>query len=257
MTVASIPSAIGVIPARLGSMRFPRKALAAETGMPLVIHALRQAMQARRLGRVVVAAPREDGELLDCVRRHGGEAIATGEHPNGTSRIAEAMERLDPDGDPDAIVVNIQGDEPLIDPHHIDRAVDRLREDPAAGISTLACPFGEGEDPADPNLVKVVLAASGRALYFSRACVPFQRDPGDPPPARLRHLGLYAYRRSSLRRMADLAESALERTERLEQLRALEHGIGIAVATVDRAEGGIDTPEQYAAFVARWRQLGR
>lgn len=246
-----------MIPTRLGSVRFPRKALAAETGIPLVIHVLRQASRARRLGRVVVAAPREDEALLDCVRRHGGEAVATGEHPNGTSRIAEAMELLDPAGDPAAVVVNIQGDEPLIDPAQIDRAVDRLGEDPEAGIATLACPFGEGEDPADPNLVKVVLGASGRALYFSRACVPFQRDAGDPPPDRLRHVGLYAYRRSALRRMASLAESALERAERLEQLRALEHGIPIAVAIVDRAEGGIDTPEQYAAFVARWRRQGR
>jgi 3-deoxy-manno-octulosonate cytidylyltransferase (CMP-KDO synthetase) len=243
----------GVIPARLGSVRFPRKALAAETGLPLVVHVLRQAMRARRLDRVVVAAPAEDELLLDAVRRHDGEAIATrGDHPNGTSRIAEAMATLAPGGDPDAIVVNVQGDEPLIDPAHIDLAVERLEADRGAGLSTLVCPFPPGEDHADPNAVKAVVAASGRALYFSRAGVPGGR-PGDPPPPRLRHLGLYAYRRAALDRLASLPESPLERIERLEQLRALEHGIPIAVGEVDRAEGGIDTPEQYAAFVARWR----
>jgi 3-deoxy-manno-octulosonate cytidylyltransferase (CMP-KDO synthetase) len=190
------------------------------------------------------------------VRRHGGEAVPTREdHPNGTSRIAEAIERLLPDGDPQTIVVNIQGDEPLIDPSHIDLAVELLERDREAGISTLACPFGEAEDPADPNLVKAVVGASGRALYFSRACVPFHRDAADPPPRRLRHLGLYAYRRASLLRLAALPESPLERSERLEQLRALEHGIAIAVGEVSGAEGGIDTPEQYARFVARWRAM--
>lgn len=246
------PSAIGVIPARLGSTRFPGKALAAETGTPLVVHVLERARRARRLGRVLVAAP--DEAILAAVRAAGGEAILTREdHPNGTSRIAEAIEAIAPGGDPAAIVVNIQGDEPLIDPAHIDRAVELLEADPQAGISTLACPFAPGEDPANPNLVKAVVGASGRALYFSRACVPFHRDAADPPPRRLRHLGLYAYRRGALLRLASLPESPLERAERLEQLRALEHGLAIAVGEVDGAEGGIDTPEQYAAFVARWR----
>jgi 3-deoxy-manno-octulosonate cytidylyltransferase (CMP-KDO synthetase) len=249
--------AIGIIPTRLGSTRFPRKALAAETGLPLVIHALRRAELARRLSRVVVAVPGGDGELLECVRRHGGEVVATREdHPNGTSRVAEAIEQLDPRGSEFPIVVNIQGDEPMIDPAQIDLAVECLDADRGAGISTLACPFGPEDDPADPNLVKAVLSAAGRAIYFSRACVPFQRDAADPTPLRHRHLGLYAYRREPLRQLAALPESPLERAERLEQLRALEHGIAIAAAVVERAEGGIDTPEQYAAFVARWRARG-
>jgi len=243
----------GVIPTRLGSVRLPRKALADETGLPLVVHVLRQAERAGRLDRVVVAAPESDVELLEAVRRHGGEAIPTrGDHPNGTSRIAEAMATLDPGGDPDAIVVNVQGDEPLVEPGHIDLVVRRLEEDPDAGVATLVCPFSEDDDPLDPNLVKAVVGVSGRALYFSRAAVPGGR-PGDPPPRRLRHLGLYAYRRGALDRLAILPESPLERIERLEQLRALEHGIAIAVGEVDRAEAGIDTPEQYAAFAARWR----
>ena len=247
-------AAIGVIPARLGSTRFPGKALAAETGLPIVVHVLEQARRATRLGRVLVAAP--DPAILEAVRSHGGEAVLTREdHPNGTTRIAEAIASIAPDGDPATIVVNIQGDEPLIDPAHIDRAVELLEADPGAWISTLACPFGSGEDPNDPNLVKAVVGVSGRAVYFSRACVPFHRDAADPPPRRLRHLGLYAYRRHALLRLASLPESPLERSERLEQLRALEHGIAIAVGEVDGAEGGIDTPEQYARFVARWRSM--
>lgn len=246
-------AAIGVIPARLASTRFPNKALASETGLPLVVHVLRRAQQATRLGRVVVAAP--DAEILDAVRRHGGEAVETRfDHPNGTTRIAEAIERLAPHGPADAIVVNIQGDEPLVDPRHVDLLVERLEQDPGAGMSTLVCPFTPEEDPANPNVVKAVVAASGRALYFSRACVPFHRDAADPPPGRFRHLGLYAYRREVLGRLAALPESPLEVAERLEQLRALEHGIAIAVGVVDHAEGGIDTPEQYAAFV---RRVGR
>ncbi|MHC4868718.1 MAG: 3-deoxy-manno-octulosonate cytidylyltransferase [Planctomycetota bacterium] len=250
------PTVFGVIPTRLGSARFPRKALADETGLPMVVHVLRQASRCRRLDRVLVAAPEEDLDLLEAVRRHGGEIVATrSDHPNGTSRIAEAMATLDPEGDPDSIVVNVQGDEPLIDPAHIDLAVERLEGDPNAGMSTLVCPFSPEEDAADPNVVKAVVAASGRALYFSRAAVPGMRS-GDPAPPRLRHLGLYAYRRATLDRLATLPESPLERIERLEQLRALEHGIPIVVGEVDRAEGGIDTPEQYAAFVARWRSIG-
>lgn len=246
-------TAIGVIPARLASVRFPNKPLASETGLPLVVHVLRQAQRATRLARVVVAAP--DEAILEAVRRHGGEAVATSlDHPNGTSRIAEAVERLAPGGPGDAVVVNIQGDEPMVDPGHVDLVVERLEQDRGAGMSTLVCPFAPGEDPANPNVVKAVVAASGRALYFSRACVPFHRDAADPPPGRFRHLGLYAYRREALLRLARLPESPLERAERLEQLRALEHGIAISVGVVDRAEGGIDTPEQYAEFV---RRVGR
>ncbi|MBM4105430.1 MAG: 3-deoxy-manno-octulosonate cytidylyltransferase [Phycisphaerae bacterium] len=249
----TLRTAIGVIPARLASVRFPNKPLASETGLPLVVHVLRQAERATRLSRVVVAAP--DEAILEAVRRHGGEAVATSlDHPNGTSRIAEAIERVDPAGGGDSIIVNIQGDEPLVDPAHVDLAVERLAQDPGAGISTLVAPFAPGEDPTNPNVVKAVVAASGRALYFSRACVPFHRDAADPPPRRFRHLGLYAYRREALLRLASLPESALERAERLEQLRALEHGIAISVGIVDRAEGGIDTPEQYAEFV---RRVGR
>lgn len=242
-----------MIPTRLGSVRFPRKALAAETGLPLVVHVLRRALEARRLDRVVVAAPAEDRELLEAVREHGGEAVATrSDHPNGTSRIAEAIEILDPGGDPDAVVVNVQGDEPMIEPSQIDRAVELLESDLDAGMSTLVCPLADGESGLDPNVVKAVVSPSGRALYFSRSPIPGCR-PDETPSRRLRHLGLYAYRRSVLERLAGLPESPLERAERLEQLRALEHGIGIAVGEVEHAEGGIDTPEQYAAFVARWR----
>lgn len=252
MEIARPSPVFGVIPTRLGSVRFPRKALAAETGLPLVVHVLRQASRARRLDRVAVAAPSEDVELLEAVRSHGGEAIPTrGDHPNGTTRIAEAMASLDPDADPDAIVVNVQGDEPLIAPEHIDLVVQRLEEDPQAGMATIVCPFQPDEDAEDPNLVKAVVSESGRAVYFSRSAIPGSRS-DEAPARRLRHLGIYAYRREALDRLAALPESPLERAERLEQLRALEHGIPIAVGEVDAAEGGIDTPAQYASFVARW-----
>jgi 3-deoxy-manno-octulosonate cytidylyltransferase (CMP-KDO synthetase) len=250
MAPATAPRILGVIPARLASQRLPGKALLAETGRPLVIHVLEQASRAVHLDAVVVAAP--DEAILEAVRRHGGTAVATSfEHPNGTSRIGEVLAR--PEFASVEIAVNIQGDEPLIDPAAIDRAVGLLIDRPEVEIATLACPFGPDEDPRDPAVVKVVCGSDGMALYFSRACIPHQREPGDPPPPRLRHVGLYAYRREALRRLASLPERPLERSERLEQLRALEHGLRIAVAEVDRAEGGIDTPEQYAAFVARMR----
>ncbi|MCA9284250.1 MAG: 3-deoxy-manno-octulosonate cytidylyltransferase [Phycisphaerales bacterium] len=234
-----------VIPVRFASTRFPGKPLADRTGRTLVQHVWEQASRAACAARVVVAT--DDPRIEQAVRTFGGECRMTrADHPNGTSRIAEVAETLR-----EEIVVNVQGDEPEIDPATIDRAVSALEAAPECPMSTLACPLSAGDDAGDPNLVKVVLDRRGRALYFSRAAIPFDREgSGDCPP--WRHVGLYAYRRSFLPRYVALTPTPLEACERLEQLRVLEHGFPIAVALVDAAPAGIDTPEQYEAFVRRF-----
>lgn len=248
MTAATI-----VIPARLDSSRFPRKALAAETGRALVLHVADRAAQATSAARVIVAAP--DSEIIEVVTAAGVEAMTTRfDHPNGTSRLAEVAERLADDLADDAIVVNVQGDEPEIEPAAIDAVVEALEQDPTADMATITTPFESDEDPSNPNIVKVVTDLRGRAIYFSRSPIPFDRDGVGHRPRR--HVGLYAYRRAFLPRFAAWPESPLERVERLEQLRVLENGATIAVAEHPCRGTGIDTPEQYAAFVARWRAKG-
>lgn len=240
------PEVTVIIPARLGSTRFPGKILAARTGRPLIQHVVEAASRSRAVSRVVVAA--EDRAIVDAVRAFGGDAVLTGEHPNGTSRLAEAARLLDLPAA--SVVVNVQGDEPELDPSYIDAAVATLLAG-SAPMATVAAPFAPGDDPRDPNIVKVVLRADGRALYFSRSLIPYPRDPGAGAPP-LRHAGLYAYRRSFLDVYASLPMTTLERTEALEQLRALVHGHDIAVAVCAGApHAGIDTPEQYEAFVRR------
>lgn len=238
--------AIGIIPARLASSRFPRKILADRTGRPLVCHAHEAASRAATLSRVVVAA--DDPAILDACRAHGVEAMLTrADHANGTSRLAEAAAALRLP--PDSLVANIQGDEPEIEPGAIDAAVELARRMPVE-VATVASAFAPGEDPADPNIVKVVTRADSTALYFSRSLVPYPRFPGTPP---MRHVGLYVYRVSFLARYCTLAPTPLEQAESLEQLRVLEHGFRIGVARFDCRAAGIDTPEQYEAFVTRWR----
>ncbi|MCH2134407.1 MAG: 3-deoxy-manno-octulosonate cytidylyltransferase [Phycisphaerales bacterium] len=235
---------VAVIPARLESTRFPRKSLAAETGTPLIIHAAQQAALAQRVGEVIVASDAE--EILEAGRQHGFAAVETrADHLNGTSRIAEVAADLDCD-----LVVNVQADEPEIDPAVIDAAVEALMDAPDCQVGTIASPMGPHEDPTDPNLVKVVLDQSERALYFSRALIPHDRDGTrtDPP---LRHVGLYVYRREFLGVYAALPATPAETVEKLEQLRVLENGHQIAVAIRTCHHQGIDTPEQYEAFVAR------
>lgn len=240
---------VAIIPARLGSTRLPGKVLLDRTGQPLIQHVYESARRASVLSRVVVAT--DDQRVAGAVRSFGGEAVLTrADHPNGTSRLAEAAGALGLA--PDDVIVNVQGDEPEVEPGAIAAAVEALR---ASGfpMSTVAVPFATGEDPGDPNCVKVVVGAGGRALYFSRSLIPFDRDKrGGPDAAPLRHVGLYVYRRSFLDQFLSLPPAPSERAEQLEQLRALHYGHAIAVAIQPQARTGIDTPEQYDAFVRRW-----
>jgi len=254
-----LSGAIAIIPARLGSTRFPGKVLADRTGKPLIQHVWESTRRATCLSRVVIAT--DDDRVTAAARGFGAEAVLTSaEHPNGTSRLAEAAAKLGLASD--AIVVNLQGDEPELDPSVIDDSVAALMVGEVRGamIATAATPMlvreqGNGDNPDDPNIVKVVLSRDGFALYFSRSRIPFDRDGTGGEAARcLRHIGLYVYRRATLERYAAMAPTPLEQAEKLEQLRALENGLRIAVAVV-RPEatggGGIDTPEQYEAFVQR------
>jgi 3-deoxy-manno-octulosonate cytidylyltransferase (CMP-KDO synthetase) len=241
------PTIVAIIPARLGSTRFPGKMLAAETGRPLILHTCQAAARAPLVSRVVVAT--DTAEIANAVRA-GFEAVLTSAaHPNGTSRLAEAADRLGLDDD--AVVINVQGDEPEIDPALIDLAVRTLLET-GVEVATVGSPFGPGQDPADPNIVKVVADCRGRALYFSRSHIPFDRDGAGARP--LKHVGLYVYRAGFLRRYVTLPATPLEQTEKLEQLRVLEHGHAIGVAIAEAHHVGIDTRDQYDAFVARWRR---
>ena len=243
---ASSLSTVAVIPARYASVRFPGKVLADRTGKPLIQHVYERVRRARRVERVIVAT--DDRRIVEAVERFGGEAVMTDAgHPNGTCRIAEVAPGIGAD-----LIVNVQADEPEIEPALIDLAIAALDGHGSCVASTLAAPFTAAENPADPNIVKVVLDASGRALYFTRALVPHARD-GDGPARPLKHVGMYVYRREYLATYLSLDPTPLEQTEHLEQLRILEHGNEIAVVVVESQHHGIDTPDQYEAFVERMK----
>jgi 3-deoxy-manno-octulosonate cytidylyltransferase (CMP-KDO synthetase) len=236
-------SFVVLIPARLASTRLPRKALADIGGVPMIVRVAQRAARSRAT-RVVVAA--DDAEIVAACVAHDVAALLTSPaHDTGSDRIAEASGALGL-GDDD-IVVNVQGDEPLIDPALVDACAELLAERDDCVMSTVAHRIEAPADFANPNIVKVVLDARGRALYFSRATIPFARD-GAVPAAMtampLRHVGLYAYRAGFLRRFPRLAHSPLEDVERLEQLRVLWHGERIAVHVSSLAAGvGVDTLE--------------
>jgi 3-deoxy-manno-octulosonate cytidylyltransferase (CMP-KDO synthetase) len=230
-------SPLVLIPSRLASTRLPNKPLADLHGAPMIIQVWRRAMEAK-LGPVVVACG--DQAIYDAVKAAGGEAVMTDpDHPSGSDRIFEALQKLDPAGKYDSIV-NLQGDLPTLDPA-LPRAAFELLADPAVDLSTLACAIKEPAEKTDPNVVKAVVSPNakgngGRALYFTRATAPHGEGP------LYHHIGLYAYRRDALERFVALPPSALEKREKLEQLRALEAGMRIEVAFVDTVPLGVDTP---------------
>ncbi len=244
-----------LIPARLASTRLPDKPLADIGGRPMVVRVAERAAQSRA-ARVVVAT--DSDRIAAACREHGVEAVLTrADHPSGTDRLAEASQLLGlPD---DAIVVNVQGDEPLIDPALVDAVAALLQARADLSMGTAAHPIGDVRDFTNPNVVKVVTDATGLALYFSRAPIAWWRDGFAagierlPDPAPLRHVGLYAYRCAFLRTFPALAPAPLERLEALEQLRALWHGHRIAVHVSAHAPGtGVDTPEDLERVRAAW-----
>jgi 3-deoxy-manno-octulosonate cytidylyltransferase (CMP-KDO synthetase) len=249
---------IGVIPARLASSRLPRKLLLSETGKPLLQYAWEAACRANELSEVIIASDSE--EITSVARGFGARVEMTGEHPSGTDRIAEVVKRACPDAD---LIVNVQGDEPDLNPENINKLVRLISGRPEIEMATLATPIYSLTVLHDPSCVKVVRASNGKALYFSRATIPFMRDgtpedlldiqdaSGMPLTPWLLHLGIYAYRRDFLLKLTQMPPSKLEQLEKLEQLRALESGASILVQIVSERSVGIDTPADYAQFVAR------
>ncbi|HEV3446359.1 MAG TPA: 3-deoxy-manno-octulosonate cytidylyltransferase [Gemmataceae bacterium] len=241
-----------IIPARYASSRLPGKPLLRQTGKYLVQHVYERARQARRASRVIVAT--DDSRIAAAVRSFGGEAAMTRRtHASGTDRIAEVACSLDAE-----VIVNLQGDEPLIDPASLDLLPELLDRDAGVDMATLAAPLATLEQWQNPNCVKVVCDAAGRALYFSRSPIPFVRD-GSPnfahrPAGFLQHLGLYAYRRAFLLKLAQLPPTTLEQAEKLEQLRVLSLGHRIAVGVVQHASIGVDTYADYEEFIRTYRQ---
>jgi 3-deoxy-manno-octulosonate cytidylyltransferase (CMP-KDO synthetase) len=240
---------LACIPARYGSTRFPGKVLAKDTGKFLIQHTWLQAKKAKSLGRIIIAA--DDPKIRDAALSFGAECVLTSpDHPSGTDRIAEAVADSDAD-----IVVNLQADEPEIDPKNIDFLVKIAIDNPDSPMATLAAPFQTPAQIADPNIVKVITDSKSRAIYFSRSPIPYDRENagiGDIHKY-LRHLGIYAYRKDFLRLITSLPEGDLERIERLEQLRVVENGYKIIVGKVDHFCDGIDTPQQYQEFIKRYK----
>ena len=233
---------VGIIPARYDSKRLPGKPLVLIHDRPMIQHVYQRASEATTLQQLVVAT--DDPRIQKAVTQFGGEVLMTSpEHPSGTDRVAEAARKLILTDD--AIVVNIQGDEPLLRAEMIDSLVQNLQENSDFPMTTLAYPDTDKNDRTDPGVVKVVLDAKGRALYFSRSPIPAVRDRSSPPPY-YKHLGFYGYRNGFLQEFTKLSPGVLEKLEKLEQLRALEHGFSISVVITPFDSISVDTPEDLA-----------
>ena len=242
---------VGLIPARLQSTRLPRKLLLDETGKPLIQYAWDVANACNELNEVIVAT--DSDEIADTVHRFGGRVEMTGDHPSGSDRIAEVVHRCCPHAD---IVVNLQGDEPEVEPETIAQMVRTLRNS-SCEMATIATPFSDADAVRDPSCVKVVLNDRSEAIYFSRQVIPYPRDCSveeilsETPGQYLLHLGMYAYRRTFLLQLTEMPPGHLESVEKLEQLRALQAGARIIVSIAANATIGIDTHKDYQAFVDR------
>lgn len=238
-----------VIPARYASSRLPAKPLLRETGKYLIQHVYERACESRADTAIVAT---DDQRIFDAVKSFGGNVVMTrDDHPSGTDRVAEVAAALDAD-----VIINVQGDEPMIEPGTLDLLAQLLEQDPKTQMATLATPIASADLWRDPNCVKVVCDKLGGALYFSRSPIPYVRD-GVPDFTRkgfLQHLGLYAYRRHFLLELAKLPPEPLEQTEKLEQLRVLALGHRIQVGVVPHAHRGVDTPADYQRFVEMVRQ---
>jgi 3-deoxy-manno-octulosonate cytidylyltransferase (CMP-KDO synthetase) len=250
------PAVLAVIPARYASTRFPGKVIAPLGGKPLVVHTYENTSRAQRVTQAVVAT--DDERVIEAVRPYGVPAVMTrADHSCGTNRIAEVAEQSDA-----AIIVNVQGDEPLIDPGTVDAAVGALIGEEEVSMVTARRRINEPRRIQDPNVVKVVCDQRGRALYFSRSAIPHIRDQSDREAAAQcywQHIGIYAFRRDFLLVYAKLPATPLERLEKLEQLRALEHGYAIRVVDTEHDSLGVDSPEdldRVSALLARIADIG-
>ena len=273
---------IAVIPARYDSTRFAGKVLAKDTGKYLIQHTYEQACKAKLPEKVILAT--DDEKVVAAAAEFGAECILTSpDHQSGTDRIAEAVEKIADSGqriadsnekdklnaerctlnahekrytlNADDIVVNLQGDEPEIDPANIDYLARLLMDNPDCPMATLSAEFQTPKQVTDPNIVKVIVGANKQAVYFSRHPIPYDRDAAGVGNVQqyLRHLGIYAYRKGFLLKITSLPQTPLEKIEKLEQLRAIENGYSILVGKVKHTCDGIDTPEQYAEFVKRYK----
>jgi 3-deoxy-manno-octulosonate cytidylyltransferase (CMP-KDO synthetase) len=241
---------LACIPARYGSTRFPAKVLAKDTGKFLIQHTWGRACEAKLPNKVIIAA--DDERIVAAAQYFGAECIMTSpDCPSGTDRTAEAVADIDVD-----IVVNLQADEPEIDPANIDKVAKLLIDNPNAPMATLAADFQNAQQISDPNIVKVIIGKDNQTIYFSRSVIPYDRDKAGVGNIKnyLRHLGIYAYRKDFLLKITKLPQTPLEKIEKLEQLRAIENGFDILVAKVKHTCDGIDTPEQYAQFVKRYKK---
>jgi len=227
---------VAAIPARWGSTRFPGKALADLAGQPMIAHVVRRALAAKTVDHVIVAT--DDERVAVAATEAGAEVVMTGVHPSGTDRIAEAVAG----GSIWDLVINVQGDEPMLSGANIDTLVEGMRARPEVGMATLCRPISL-EDVNDPNAVKVVRRSDGRALYFSRSAIPFPRDSETAEALWRLHLGIYGFRPETLRSLVAMQPSSLERAEGLEQLRAMENGIDILVFDAPDEAHGVDTPQ--------------
>ena len=244
-----MPEVTAIIPARWGSTRFPGKPLVMLRGKPLVQHVWERANRAKLVDRVIVAT--DDMRIAETAFDFGAEvALTSPKHPTGTDRLAEVAAKLKTA----RIILNVQGDEPDIAPSTIDRLARALRDDPVFGMVTAANPISSASDLRNPHVVKVVTDLSGRALYFSRSSIPHDRD-GRVGVRHLRHQGIYGYRRKVLLDFVRWKPTPLEKAEKLEQLRALEHGVAIGVIVVRRGSVGVDVPGDLAKAARALRKL--
>ncbi len=241
----------GIIPARYRSSRFPGKPMVEICGKPMIQHVYERSAAAACLGAVYVAT--DDSRIEAAVNRFGGRSVMTrDDHASGTDRLEEACRILGLNDDD--VAVNIQGDEPLVHSEMIESLVRALLADPQCPMATLAFRSRDEAQYHDPNVVKVVADMKGRALYFSRSALPFRRDADDRPLEFLKHLGFYAYRCGFLKTFSQLPQGELEQLEKLEQLRALEHGYGIRVAFTTHETHGVDIPEDVPKVSLRLMQ---